>query len=62
VEVQIRLLRLKKYKNWGAKKILVKYMALPPGKYVTARSTIEELFKREGFTKNKEDIKQSIHK
>jgi transposase len=51
-EVQIRLLRLKrKYKNWGAKKILVKYMELYPGKHVPARSTIEELFKREGFTK-----------
>jgi transposase InsO family protein len=52
VEIQNRLLKLKrKYKNWGAKKILVKYTQVYPGQYAPSRSTIEELFKREGYTK-----------
>jgi transposase InsO family protein len=52
--IQNRLLKLKrKFKNWGAKKILVKYMESYPSQYVPARSTIEELFKRERLTKKK---------
>ena len=51
-EIQNRLLRLKeKHKAWGAKKIRVLYERKYPGAYVPARSTIEELFKREGYTR-----------
>jgi len=53
-KVQNRLLRLKdKHKTWGAKKITVLYERKYPGEHAPCRSTIEELFKREGFTKKK---------
>jgi transposase InsO family protein len=53
-KVQNRLLRLKdSHKTWGAKKIMVLYERKYPGEYIPCRSTIEELFKREGFTKKK---------
>jgi transposase InsO family protein len=40
----------KKYKSWGAKKIHALYMKKYSGEYVPCTSTIEEIFKREGFT------------
>jgi transposase InsO family protein len=53
-KVQIRLLRLKqKHKYWGAKKIMVMYSRKYPDEHLPCRSTIEELFKREGLTKTK---------
>jgi transposase InsO family protein len=54
VEVQCRLLRIKqKYPAWGAKKIQTLYGRKYPGEYVPCRSTIEELFKREGLTRKR---------
>jgi transposase InsO family protein len=53
-EIQNRLLKIKeKHKAWGAKKIMVIYMKKYPSEYIPARSTVEELFKREGYTKKK---------
>ena len=53
-KTQRRIIRLKKrYKSWGAKKIHSLYMRKYPGEYVPCRSTIEEICKREGFTKKK---------
>jgi len=52
IEIQIRLLRLKrKHPAWGARKIQTIYKRKYPNEYVPCRSTIEELFKREGYTK-----------
>ena len=49
-----RIVRLKKrYKLWGAKKIHSLYMKKYPGEYVPSRGTIEEIFKREGFTRKR---------
>jgi transposase len=54
VEVQCRLLRIKqKYPAWGAKKIQALYGRKYPGEYAPGRSTIEELFKREGLTRKR---------
>ena len=53
-KTQNRLLYLKsKHRTWGAKKIMVLYERKYPGEYIPCRSTIEELFKREGLTKKK---------
>ena len=53
-QTQNRLLQLKrKHMAWGAKKIMVLYERKYPGEYIPARSTVEELFKREGYTKKK---------
>jgi transposase InsO family protein len=53
-KTQNRLLRIKdKHKAWGAKKIQVVYQRKYPGEHVPCRSTIEDLFKREGLTKKK---------
>jgi len=53
-EIQSRLLRLKrKYLAWGAKKIQTIYRRKYPNEYVPCRSTIEELFKMEGYTKKR---------
>jgi transposase InsO family protein len=52
--VKKRLLKLKeKHKYWGAYKILTLYAGKYPGERVPARSTVEELFKREGYTGTK---------
>ena len=52
IEIQNRLLRLKrKHMSWGARKIQTIYKRKYPNEYVPNRSTIEELFKREGYTK-----------
>src|SRR5215510_10685624 len=49
-----RIIRLKKrYTSWGAKKIHALYMRKYPREYVPSRSTIEDIFKREGFTKKR---------
>ena len=49
-----RIVRLKKrYKYWGAKKIQALYMRKYPGEYVPSRSTLEDIFRREGFTRKK---------
>ena len=49
-----RIVRLKeRYKTWGAKKIYVLYMKKHPGEYVPNKSTFENIFKREGFTKKR---------
>ena len=49
-----RIVRLKKrYGSWGAKKIHTLYLRKYPGEYVPCRSTIEGIFKREGFTKKR---------
>jgi transposase InsO family protein len=48
---QARLLNLKrKHMNWGAKKIAVLFLRKFPDEHCPCRSTIEELFIREGFT------------
>jgi len=53
-KIQNRLLRIKdRHKSWGAKKIMVLYARKYPNEYVPCRSTVEELFKREGLTKKK---------
>jgi len=53
-KTQIRLLNIKeKHRAWGAKKIQELFKRKYPGEYVPCRSTIEELFKREGLTKRK---------
>ena len=50
-KTQRRIIRLKKrYKSWGAKKIHALYVKKYPGEYAPCRSTIEDIFKREGFT------------
>jgi transposase InsO family protein len=52
--VKKRLLKLKeKHKYWGAYKILTLYAAKYPGEQAPARSTVEELFKKEGYTGRK---------
>ena len=49
-----RIVRLKeRYKSWGAKKICVLYKKKYPGEYVPNKSTFENIFKREGFTKKR---------
>jgi len=49
-----RIARLKKRcMSWEAKKIRAFYMRKYPGEYAPCRSTIEGIFKREGFTKKK---------
>ena len=52
IEIQNRLLRLKrKHMSWGARKIQTIYKRKYPDEYVPNRSTIDALFKREGYTK-----------
>jgi hypothetical protein len=47
-------LKLKeKHKYWGAYKILTLYATKYPDEYISARSTVEELFKKEGYTGKK---------
>jgi transposase len=49
-----RIIRLKKrYPSWGAKKIQALYEKRFPGGHVPSRSTFEDIFKREGFTRKK---------
>jgi transposase len=49
--VKERILKLKeKHKYWGAYKIQTLYAKKHPGEHVPARSTIEELFRKEGYT------------
>jgi transposase InsO family protein len=51
---QARLIKLKdKHKPWGAKKILALYKKKYPQAHTPARSTVEDLFKREGYTKKR---------
>jgi hypothetical protein len=52
--VKRRLWKLKeKHKYWGAHKILTLYKNKHPGAGTPERSTVEELFKREGYTGTK---------
>jgi transposase len=52
--VKKRILKLKeKHKYWGAYKIMTLYANKYPGEHVPARSTIEDLFKKEGYTGKK---------
>ena len=54
LEIQKKLLDIKKkHTAWGSKKIIARYMKKYPGEYVPSRSTVEELFKREGYTKKR---------
>jgi transposase InsO family protein len=49
--VSVELLRIKKlHPTWGAKKILVIYKRSSSGRYTPARSTVEKLFVRAGYT------------
>jgi len=49
--VSVELLRIKKlHPTWGAKKIIVVYKRQNNGKYAPARSTVEKLFARAGYT------------
>jgi transposase InsO family protein len=49
--VSVELLRLKNLrKTWGAKKILAVYKRSNKNKYIPARSTVERLFVRAGYT------------
>ena len=49
--VSVELLRIKKlHPTWGAKKILVIYKRSGSGRYTPARSTVEKLFVRAGYT------------
>jgi transposase InsO family protein len=58
-KVKSRILRLKeKYKYWGAYKILTLYQKKHPDAYVPARSTVEDLFKREGYTGKKKRLRK----
>ena len=51
IEIQNRIMQIKrKHLTWGAKKIQTIYKRKYPNEYVPCRSTIEELFKREGYT------------
>lgn len=53
-ETEYRIVKLKeKHKYWGAKKIYVLYKKKYPNDHVPCRSTIEEIFKRHGFTRKK---------
>jgi len=53
-KTQKRIIYLKKrYKSWGAKKIHALYMKKYPDEYVPCRSTIEDILKREGFTRKR---------
>jgi transposase InsO family protein len=53
-DVKRRLLKLKeKHTYWGAYKILTLYKNKHPGEHAPARSTVEELFKKEGYTSMK---------
>jgi len=53
-EVSVELIRIKNlHKKWGASKILQVYKNNHPGDYAPARSTVESLFIRSGFTKPK---------
>ncbi|MDR1219757.1 MAG: integrase core domain-containing protein [Treponema sp.] len=52
--VKKRLLKLKgKHKYWGAYKILTLYAGKYPGEHAPARSAVEALFKKEGYTGRK---------
>ena len=54
MEIQNRLLRIKrKHLTWGAKKIQTIYKRKYPNAYVPHRSTIDDIFEREGYTKKK---------
>ena len=54
MEIQNRLLRIKrKHLTWGAKKIQTIYKRKYPKAYVPHRSTIDDIFEREGYTKKK---------
>ena len=49
--VSVEMLRIKKlHPTWGAKKIIVVYKRMNNGKYIPARSTVEKLFVRAGYT------------
>ena len=53
-KTQMRLIKIKgKHMAWGAKKIQEIFKRKYPSEYVPCRSTIEELFKREGLVKRK---------
>lgn len=53
-EVSVELIRIKNlHKKWGASKILQVYKNNHPGDYAPARSTVECLFIRAGFSKTK---------
>ena len=59
--IQHRLLTLKrKHMPWGAKKIMVLYSRKYPGEHIPSRSTIEDLFKREGLTRKKKRRRSTV--
>jgi transposase InsO family protein len=58
--ISVELIRLKNlHKAWGASKILTIYKRKHPGEYIPARSTVENIFIRAGFSKPK---KRKRHK
>jgi transposase InsO family protein len=58
--IKHRLLTLKrKHMAWGAKKIMTIYSRKYPDEHIPARSTVEELFKKEGLTTKRKRRKSS---